>query len=116
MWGCLMENNTINLSREELETLIAEECYAHVVKYHDEKYEEMDSIYRQVKVLSTDIFESNIRVLNRLQEIESMISAHSVGVQNVYDELKVIKEVYEVSKIDKDLFNKIHRIKQIMEE
>ena len=52
-------------------------------------------------------------VKKRLIDIENMIHHHAIGVQNVYTEILKIKEIYNLTLVDKELFAKIEKIKQL---
>jgi hypothetical protein len=89
-------NNARNqkMTDDEIRT----EIYYEVERLHIEKYEEMDSIYRQLKEEANDFYYNKNRITERLDEIEAMIKAHSIGVQNVYKEVQSLKEIYGIAK------------------
>lgn len=75
----------------------------------------MDSSYRKIKDLAADVFRNQNKILGRLDEIENLIRNHSIGVQNVYNELSQIKTMYNVVEMDSDLMDKIVKTKEIWE-
>jgi uncharacterized coiled-coil DUF342 family protein len=72
----------------EIERLIFKKVY----EYHDEKYEEMDSIYRLTEEASREVHKSNDKVHKRLDAIQEMIHSHSSGVQNVYNKFTELEK------------------------
>lgn len=54
-------------------------------------------------------------IKKRLIDIESMIHNHAIGVQNVYTELREIKEFFKLAKMDANTMEKIERIRDIIE-
>jgi DNA repair ATPase RecN len=85
-----MSNDIID-ARDEMYTDIDEL----VKQYHDEKYEKMDSIYRRLRDEAKDIYTVQARILKRMDEIESLIRAHSIGVQNVYNSIQDLRDKYD---------------------
>lgn len=87
-----------------------------VVKHYREAYDDLDSIYRRIKQSSDDFYASNENTLKRLEHIENLIHSHSVGVQNVYEEIKRLKTMYDITTTDSELLDKLQRIKDILKE
>lgn len=55
------------------------------------------------------------RTNKRLDDIENMIHHHAIGVQNVYNEVMKMKEIYKLTIIDQKVIDNIQRIKQLSE-
>jgi DNA repair ATPase RecN len=84
----MMEEIDVELT-EEVENLI----YITVKEYHDKKYNEMGCIYNNIKQEADSLSERIHEVYKRMNAIEEMIRSHSVGVQNVYDEMVKIRKL-----------------------
>jgi hypothetical protein len=85
-------------------------------RFYHGHYVEMRELEHNIKECSGDIFANQKRITDRMDEIEKIIRAHAVGMQNVYEEVKIIKNMYNVSIIDTELLDKIQRIKIVLEE
>jgi hypothetical protein len=77
-----------------------EDC--HIKQLQDALCEELEN-YRQAN-------KSNSK---QMAIIETMIHQHAIGVQNVYNEILEMKRIYQLTQIDKELFDKIEKIKSI---
>lgn len=104
-----MENET-GLSPE-----IREEIRKHVMEYCDDIFMDIDSTYINLKELAQDVFNHQFELKKELEEIYSMLHQHSIGVQNVYDELLVLKKMYNVSVVDPELMQRILKTKELWE-
>lgn len=104
---------------EEIEVELTDEVedliYSTVKKYHDERYDDMDSIYRRLQDTANEVLISNQRVHERLNALESMIHSHAIGVQNVYAEIENMRNIYNTSCIDEALMAKIAKTKELWE-
>lgn len=62
-----------------------------IKKCHSEMLADIDSTYAAICNLHTDLNSKNNFIFERLKQIESMITSHAQGVQNVYDQfIKVV--------------------------
>ena len=44
---------------------------------------------------------------------DNIIQGHAIGVQNVYNEILEMKRIYQITNVDKELFDKIEKIKRL---
>lgn len=112
--------NKIKEVEIELSPEIWEKLYEKINHLHDEKYDDMDSIYRRIKEEAEDISNGQLTILKRLSAIESLIHNHSIGVTNIYNkfiELEKRMASDEVSKLLRTLQKfDIEQIKNSIEE
>jgi EAL domain-containing protein (putative c-di-GMP-specific phosphodiesterase class I) len=97
--------NEIRLSdevREAIKEQINEEC--------NRAFYDMDSDYWKVRKLSDDIFSIQNKLNERMQQIESMVSQHAIGVQNVYSEITEVNKLLDTRGI-KDLLVELTEMK-----
>jgi|GEM_PF-2915013 hypothetical protein len=54
----------------------------------------------QIRQIKNDIYETKDKIFKRMDEIEKLINSHAIGVQNVYEGFKSLKDIVNKNIID----------------
>lgn len=71
-----------------------------IERYYTANYDAICQKADEITEKYADIMQGQGRILKRMDEIESMINAHSIGVQNVYEEVRSLKNVINECIVD----------------
>lgn len=96
-------------TKEEIQHVTKKELSRKICQLRKEYRDDISELHIYVSNLSTQFN-------NALIAINKSISGHSKGVQNVYDEVKAIKDLYNITTQDTVIFNKIVKLKEIIEK
>lgn len=80
---------------------------------HENKCNVCRQAIRRFVLFKNEINSELDKIREEIMAVGNMVHQHAIGVQNVYNEMMRIKQIYKLTEMDKELFDKIEKIKQI---